>query len=433
MNILYRGVPVSFRFILILFLLNYTVLTGDAEEVRWVDNSTHTLHPEENISKGKFEIKAVDFDELRNLVRLIIYKEKTIVKEDVLGVGDISIYNDEIKVLITDMWNNAKGDKWVKAEVYLKAEPDLKIDISTNKNEYRPRDSIITTITVRNSGDERIQDVNLIIDHGLLEISGEYLKYKFSEIQAGQSKSLTIEPVVPWLIELQNLTISAGAYGTDMKNVNHTTSALKKINLLPEKSIEVEKKLANNINVGDTAPARITIKNTGAYDLTSIEVIDEIPDGFELSSDTNLRWNMSLARGEERTISYYFKPLMSDVFDIPAATVQFNAGEKKYTAKSNISKIIVHGPELVLTKTVSSSIAAVGDEITITINVRNEGDAPAMFTLTDSSPLNAEILSGNLNFYGVLNKNESQNYSYILRINKAGEIELPAAKMNSIY
>ncbi|MBA3037931.1 MAG: DUF11 domain-containing protein [Desulfobacterium sp.] len=422
-----------FIFILIISLPYFTSLVGSAEEVKWTTKTVETLHSGDAISRGGFQLSAADFDMYNKFFLLTIYKNNTILKEDILGIGDTSTYNDEIKLVVIDVWSTGKGDSWVKAEVYLRAKPDMRISISTNRNEYNPQDTIATTVTLRNNGNDKIKNVGLNIDPGVLEPVGGSLKYDFNEIPSGQSKSVTIDFKAPLLAEAKYMTIGVNASGTDVKNINYSASASIKIKILQNRIIEMQKTLASSIYTDEVTSAYITIRNKGAINLNSIEVKDEIPDGFTSENDINLLWSLNLASGEEKRISYPLKPLLPGTYDVPAAQAQFVIDRKQYTVKSNTSRITVHAPLIVLTKTVDSAVAYISDQITVTINVRNDGDKQAMVKITDDLPSKADLLSGDLSWTSVLEKNESKSYTYTMKPNKAGELELPPAKANITY
>ncbi len=320
-----------------------------------------------------------------------------------------------------------------KTEEALRAKPDMRISISTNRNEYNPLDTIATTVTLRNNGNDKIKNVELNIDPGTLELEGGSLNYNFNEIPAGQSKSLILYFKAPLLAEAKSITIGVNASGTDVKNINYSASASIKIKILQNRIIEVQKTLASSIYNDEITSAYITIRNKGAINLDSIEVKDEIPDGFTSENDINLLWSLNLASGEEKRISYPLKPLLPGTYDVPAAQAQFAIGGKQYIVKSNTSRITVHAPLIVLTKTVDSAVAYLGDQITVTINVRNEGDKQARVKITDDLPSKADLLSGDLSWTAVLEKNESKSYTYTMKLNKAGELELPPAKANITY
>ncbi len=411
----------------------FTTFVGSAEEVYWTTKTAQTLHSGDTISRGGFQLSVADFDIYNKFFRLTIYKINTILKEDVLGIGATSTYNDEIKLVVIDVWSTGKGDSWVKAEVYLRAKPDMRISISTNRNEYNPLDTIATTVTLRNNGYDKIKNVELNIDPGTLELEGGSLNYNFNEIPAGQSKSLILYFKAPLLAEAKSITIGVNASGTDVKNINYSASASIKIKILQNRIIEVQKTLASSIYNDERTSAYITIRNKGAINLDSIEVKDEIPDGFTSENDINLLWSLNLASGEEKRISYPLKPLLPGTYDVPAAQAQFAIGGKQYIVKSNTSRITVHAPLVVLAKTVDSAVAYLGDQITVTINVRNNGDKQARVKITDDLPSKADLLSGDLSWTAVLEKNESKSYTYTMKLNKAGELELPPAKANITY
>lgn len=416
-------------FVLIPFiLLLFFTSGGSAYEVTWVDKGTYTLYADEMVSIEEFEV-AADFD-VQDFVHLTTYKDNSPVQEDVLGIGDEGIFNDEIKLVVIDMFSgNNLG--WVEVDVYVRARSDMRISITTDKNEYKPSDTIVATLTVRNYGKDNIENIHLNINPGLLELTDGSLIHNFNEIPSGKSESVTIEFKVPLSTELEYFTIEANASGVDVANSDLFYSASKRINLLPMQDLEITKTLTDTISIGDSVIAYIKIKNTGASDLTFIEVIDKVPEGFELENG-NLRWNLNLRHGEEKRLSYLLKSIAPGTYNIPAVIVQYKIHGTNYIAESEsgTSQITVQGPRLVLTKTVDQAIATPGDQIKVTVSVRNEGEMQTIINITDSVPPNTELLSGNLNYTGILDKNESQSYSYIIKIQNIGETQLPPATID---
>ena len=421
-----------FIIVLLLLLLLFTAIIAGGEEVRWETSSNHTLHQGEMISKGGFVVSAFDFDTRSDTVSITIFKGNTTVSQDVLGAGGMSTYNDDIKIIVRELWGGDRKDQWVKIEVFLRKRPGLAISISTDKNEYKPQNTVSATVTVRNNGNDKIQRVELNIDSGLESVY-QNSRYYFGEIQNGKSEKIIMEYRVPLLSESKYITVTANASGIDWKNVTYTASASKKITVLPVQYLEIKKMFTDSLFLHETASAYIKIRNTGIVDLKSIQVTDEIPAGFELKNGTGLKWNLSLKPGEETSYFYLLKPVYSGNLSVPAAAAEFTVNGTNYIVESNRPHVLVRGPRPVITKTTKSSVVAPGDEINVAISVKNEGDLPAIISITETLPQGVSLVKGKLSLNQVLNRSEIQTFDYTVTVNNFGKTDFPPATAEFTY
>lgn len=101
---------------------------------------------------------------------------------------------------------------------------------------------------------------------------------------------------------------------------------------------------------------------------------------------------------------------------------------QKITSSSGQTDIKIRTEPVVLTKSVDSLVASRGDEIKVNIRAWNEGEKRAIVNITDELPEGTILSSGNLSQDVILEKNQSIEYSYTLRLIRGGQIELPAVK-----
>nr|WP_269849120.1 BatD family protein [Methanosarcina horonobensis] len=67
--------------------------------------------------------------------------------------------------------------------------------------------------------------------------------------------------------------------------------------------------------------------------------------------------------------------------------------------------------------------------MTVTVTAKNTGNVDASVTVTDTVPSEAKLISGETSFKQVLgSKGGSKTITYIMQMNKEGEIEIPACK-----
>ena len=90
------------------------------------------------------------------------------------------------------VWENEKEDPKTEIEIYLRAVPELVVSIDTYVT-----DTIAATITIRNRGEQDIEDVKVNINADDMAIIDGKLMYHFDEILRSQSETITIRLKTP--------------------------------------------------------------------------------------------------------------------------------------------------------------------------------------------------------------------------------------------
>jgi len=175
------------------------------------------------------------------------------------------------------------------------------------------------------------------------------------------------------------------------------------------------------------------VRNAGLCNINDIVLKDSIMSNMHLQNDATLEKTLSLKSGEtvEDVFKYTLVPEKPGEFTLPAVVATFTLpnGESKEVTSNTSQKITIYGPYIEITKTVDKQQLNPGDKLTVTVTTKNTGNVDASVTVSDTVPSEAKLISGETSFKQVLeSKGGSKTITYILQMNKEGEIEIPACK-----
>ncbi|MFQ6120104.1 MAG: hypothetical protein ACE5KE_09485 [Methanosarcinales archaeon] len=407
------------------------------EDIEWKYVGSATLYKGETYTSGDYIVEAADFDIKKGLVFLNLKKGNLTLNKSILNVSGEIRYNDEVKVIITELsgdpvaWVGDLDKPHVEIEFYVREKPSLSIKIKTYKEEYDPSAQYIyLTIELENNGGADLEDVKVNIDTGGLYVIEGFIQNYFKVIEASDSETIRLKLKIPYLMEKKSFKILVNASGVDIKKVAYSAKNSKTIPILPVWKLQIQKNITNPINVNSSARVDLKIKNTGLIDINSIELIDTIPKDFKLENmaeknNKTILWNLNLTPNEEKHYSYFLKPLKIGFHNLPSAKAYWSRDGKHYSAESNELSIIVNGSYVILTKTVSPTIVELGDVITVTLSVHNTGNAPAKIRVEDKLPLNTELINGSTIMDQILKANETSQVDYTLKMQSLGRIKFP--------
>ena len=335
----------------LLFFISLTPMCS-ADDVHWVSKGTHTLHSGDTVTAGDFEIEACDFDVYNALVHLNIYKNGSIVKDDVLGTGDALIHDDKIKVDVINttgdvaVWENEKGDPKTKIEIFLRAVPELVVSIDTYVT-----DEIAATITIRNRGKGDIEDVDVDIDADDLKIIDGKLIHHFDEILKGKSEPIRMRFKTPPFVD-KPYTISVNVTGLDENGIYNTSSSktIQNAELTPDTTTHLQNfqtiRITKSVNpaivvIGDCVTVILDIHNQ--YDSqVEVHVADDLPTNVDLINGTTSK-SMILQESRTRNHTYIIKMNSAGDIVLPPATVNFTdpqGCEKTIISKKPVVSVI---------------------------------------------------------------------------------------------
>ncbi|MPM84043.1 hypothetical protein SDC9_131114 [bioreactor metagenome] len=195
----------------------------------------------------------------------------------------------------------------------------------------------------------------------------------------------------------------------------------------------ISKNVLKERHMGETIPVSVNGRNAGLCDIDDIVLKDSVLSNMHLQDDTTLEKTVSLESGEkvEDVFKYTLIPEKPGEFTLPAIVATFTLpnGESGNATSNTSQKITIYGPYIELTKTIDKQQVATGDKLTVTITAKNTGNVDASVTVSDTVPSEAKLISGETSFKQVLKSNgDSKTITYIMQMNKEGEIEIPACK-----
>lgn len=169
----------------------------------------------------------------------------------------------------------------------------------------------------------------------------------------------------------------------------------------------------------------LTITNLADWNLyTYIE--DDVPHGIQ---GKKKEWIFTLEPGMQQSFKYYVSPTSIDNITFPPAIAYINYGEGKYLElNSSIDTIEVHGYPIDVFKYASQTIQKKGDSAEISVVIKNTGYKTAFVEVRDYVPPELQVISGSLDWKGVLQPSQSYTYNYTIKLIEGVEkLVLPQA------
>ncbi len=456
------------RYLAIFIILWYVNLAAgfSPNDIEWASAVSGTLYKGSSLTNGQYMVKAVQFSspvpglkdingnivpetDVDPMVFLEVYKNGTLIKELVMNlVSEAYVDPDyEVRVSATGfMARNAREwvleyyNPWATISIQTRALPELDVKVTTDETAYTSyEDQIITaTVTVTNSGSAFAKFVDVNLDTGELNPRGgdiNQLHRSYSRMEKGASQSFSAILVVPQLLDQKSYNLSANAKGLDAKDIEYrATTASRTITVSPKQNyFTISKAIKDRMYLQNTATVRLTVANGGMYDIYNINITDSMNDNFELKSNTSFQWDIPVLKpGQEWGTTYSIKPLEASLsgFIIPAAAAQFTANNKQYTASSKTITVVVNGPKILLNKTVSKQIVNISEDVNVTVSINNAGDIGTRTEVKDFVPDSVSLVSGATSQLNWSEANSIWGFTYTIRMNKEGTVELPAAVAN---
>lgn len=444
----------AYKITIALIILYSFIAPVLADDVEWVDPQDNTLRMTESVVRDGFIIEASDFYE--NIALISVYDANhNLVTRNLTRANDYFVVEDRMNITVKELHEvrgniganhglNVTVDQWVKIETRMAGVPLLKLSIVPKgieiknrtivRRTYVPGSEIPINFSVRNDGKAKIKDMILKINTSLAVLYEEKLDYEIYELDAGnESDAITVRFQAPYTPERKSISISAEVTGYDIFGKAYQAIDTSFIEIMPqfENKVEIVKYVPEKIYMGDSSTISLIVKNNGSIRFDNVNLTDTLPPGL-LPLQTNLSWNFSLAPFEQKEISYMAKPQRPGTYIfLPGSSIIEYQGILDYNRKPG--KMIVNGPYVVLIKSASTYDASSGENINVTIEADNIGDATAIVKLTDSIPMNYTFAPENQNYEQisdtmVLHPGKSGNLSYSLMTSAAGSFILPSAK-----
>jgi len=438
--------------VLIVFILScLSTAALAADEVEWVEKlNDKKLYWGDSVTVGDYVVKAEDFHD-EGTVFVTISKDGEELKSGPLIAGLELEYDDEIKVyaqkvdpnyeIIKRDGKEFKTDNWnpyAQLDILLRGKPGFDIDVDTDQDSYDPKSTsdsrIDVTINVKNDEDAKAENVVLTIDTAGLEVISGKTKHTYTKILKGEAVepiTLTLKTPAPW--EDTDYKIIAKTDFEDFKGEEYEDEGSKTIKIKRKWDLIVSKSATKERHMGEPVYVSITVRNGGLCDINDIELTDTLVSGMRLEEDMELGTTLSLEAGEVAAdvFKYTLIPERPGDFTFPKAVATFTLpnGASKKVESDNSDKTKIYGPNIILTKSLSTQQLEEGDELTVTVTVKNSGNVDSSVTVTDTVPPEAKFISGETSYKGVLQSGGgAKTIKYILQMHNEGEIQLPQCK-----
>jgi uncharacterized repeat protein (TIGR01451 family) len=189
--------------------------------------------------------------------------------------------------------------------------------------------------------------------------------------------------------------------------------------------------------VGETTDIEVRIKNIGDITATKVNIIDYIPDGFELidgSATTNIA---KMAKNETFTLIYKVKALEMGEFEFKTQLLFEDEAGKKYKTTSKIEPVTVSKefPRLEILKKLDRVTISRGDSVIVVLVVRNTGNkiardvqvldyVPEGFRLIDNPKIKRIEYT-----IPELKPEQEKMYNYIITASYPGEYKIGDTKL----
>lgn len=453
---------------LLIIFLTVSLASGFSPgDIEWASPAEGTLSRGGTLTNGEYSVKAVEFSspvpgikdingnivpetEVEPSVFLQISRNGNLLKELVMTIASEPYIDPDYEVKVSATGFTAKNAKeWVyeyynpsaTIAVALRAKPALDVTVTTDKSTYTSYDdsTITATVKVTNSGGARIKNVDVNLNIGELKLRGgdtSQLHRYYYIMEKGTSQSFEVILVVPGLIDQKSYSLSADAKGNDVKDIAYKAAASSvSVPVSPKQNFfTISKAVRDRMYLTDSAIVTVTVANGGMYDAYNIHVSDSMSENFELRSNASFQWDVYVLKpGQEQSTTYSIKPLEANIdgFTIPVATVQFTVNNRQYSASSATTTVVVNGPKIMLNKTVDRADVNIGGDVTVTVTINNVGNIATRAEVNDYLPEGVSLVGGETSIPPLfLEPNTPNSISYTIKMNREGEVQLPAAVAN---
>jgi uncharacterized repeat protein (TIGR01451 family) len=273
-------------------------------------------------------------------------------------------------------------------------------DLALRKTSDRPTasvgDTVTFTVTLSNNGPGTATNVQVIdpLPAGLAFVSatpsqGTYGSvsglWTVGTVAAGATQTLVLVTHVATADVVTNIATIASADQVDPNPANNTASATvapQLADLALTKS--VDDPLAS---VGDTIRFTITLSNNGPGEATSVQVFDPLPVGLTFVSATPSQgtygsvsglWTVgTVAAGSTQTLVLAAQVAIPDPLTNVATIAHADQVDPNPANNTASATVAPQQADLALTKTADRPTASVGDMVTFTVTLSNNGPGTA--------------------------------------------------------
>ncbi|MBN2489058.1 MAG: hypothetical protein JXA98_08525 [Methanosarcinaceae archaeon] len=334
-----------------IILLLFTGTSYALSDNEWDATTCILSYSNPSIDKDGYTIEVVDFDGYGG-VNIRVYKDGIVTGSNILKNNDTKwtcIEEDEIEIKglrITDkdkfpVFGNWPDDPKAELTIRIKkvqTSSRISVTIDVDDKEYLLDETVTASITVKNVGETKANNIRLNVGAEGLNIVDE-TKYKYVSIEDGSFKSENVRFKFPERLS-DNMSISANVTCDDG---DENIGACEEIRIKPPFKIS---KITTGSGSQD-AKFYTIIGVTNVQKRTVHAVLaDVLPMGFSIIDGSvtddkhDLIWEFDIGPGEKKTFSYQSVTNRPAVYRVPTPHLKCNLCGQEYMAAPDYSTTI---------------------------------------------------------------------------------------------
>src|SRR5690554_5082894 len=297
------------------------------------------------------------------------------------------------------------------------SQADLDIVKAVNNTTPNVGDTVTFTMTVTNNGPSEAVNVEVTdvvpsgytigtINNGGVNTAGTIV-WTIGNLASGASTTVSFEATVNATGTYSN-TATVNSDTTDPDPDNNTSTITP--TPVPQADVQIVKAIDNTTpDVGDTVTFTMTVTNNGPSEAVNVEVTDVVPSGYTIGTINNgginttgtIVWSVgNLANGASTTVSFTATVNATGAYSNTATVNSDTADPDPDNNTSTITPTPVPQADVQIVKTIDNTTPNVGDTVTFTMTVTNNGPSEAVnVEVTDVVPCGYTI--GTINNGGV--------------------------------
>ncbi|NPE27996.1 DUF11 domain-containing protein [Methanococcoides sp. SA1] len=392
-------------------------------ELVWIPESTIDIGVGESYEINGINIKAVEIND--DVASIEVTKDGQIHGDEYI-TGDHHRYFEEVLIRLTYI---DKIGQTITILPYQPGKPALNLEIQDLDKTYSPNEEPVFNILVKNEG--TIPARGMTVTSSAINAQIETDSF---EVPILDTSKLQITPVILTIPETPTGTdveISVLAQGYDYKGNSYQTSASAVTFVEPYIAISKtydDSQLQEKIDEPEIFFTLVIYNNASiGHEVT---VNDPIPPSFLPVDIASTQWNFFIDPGKSKTVTYSVIPTSPGTFEILPAVANWYSQGETYNVDSEWSdEITVIGTMLEVEKGVSLTDIYTGEEVDITINIRNVGTRDATVSFTENIPAGFEFVSGQRSWEGHIGVGEEEQIVYTMLAKEEATYELPVTKV----
>ncbi|WP_198003735.1 DUF11 domain-containing protein [Methanococcoides burtonii] len=392
-------------------------------ELVWIPERIINIGVGESYEMNGINIKAVEIND--DVASIEVTKDEQSHSDEYI-TGNHHRYFEEVLIRLTYI---DKIGQTITILPYQPGKPALNLEIQDLDMTYFPNEEPVFNILVKNEGTIPARGMTVTSSATNAQIETDSF-----EIPILDTSNYQITPVILTIPETPTGTdveISVLVEGYDYKGNNYQTSTNAVTFVEPYIAISKtydDSQLQEEIDVPEIFFTLLIFNNASiGHEVT---VNDPIPPSFLPVDIASTQWNFFIGSGKSKTITYSVIPTAPGNFEIlPAFANWYSQGETYSVNSEESGEITVNGTMLEVEKDVSLTDIYTGEEVDITINIRNVGTRDATVSFTENIPTGFEFVSGQRSWEGHIGVGEEEQIVYTMFAKEEATYELPVTKV----